>query len=189
MVAPKVIVVIVLVSLIITASIVPIILLTSKKAQLTLNNFAFWGGGGTYWEKSYVWASVSVKGSTDNWVTGLSLNDFKLSEELLDSTGHVIQDRPITFDRTGYSCQFDGDGFWERTVTSEKLDIIFLIDMTGSMEKEMAKIHSELHEFVNRLEATHVDFRVAIVKYEESTVKNSPAQSYTSWAFTMPFRG
>lgn len=185
----RVVVVIVLVSLIVTAAIIPIILLTSKKAQLILNNFAFWGGGGTYWERSYVWASVSVKDSTDNWVTGLSLNDFKLSEELLDSTGHVIQERPITFDRTGYSCQFDGDGFWERTVTSEKLDIIFLIDMTGSMENEMAKIHSELHEFINRLEATHVDFRVAIVKYEESTVENSPAQSYTSWAFTMPFRG
>jgi len=53
----------------------------------------------------------------------------------------------------------------------------------------MPGIHSELHEFVNRLLSDHVDFRMAVVKYEGSTVENSPAASYTNWAFTMPFRG
>ncbi|MEM1575364.1 MAG: hypothetical protein QW755_05595 [Nitrososphaerota archaeon] len=53
----------------------------------------------------------------------------------------------------------------------------------------MPGIHSELHEFVDRLLSKHVDFRMAVVKYEGSTVENSPAASYTNWAFTMPFRG
>lgn len=55
-------------------------------------------------------------------------------------------------------------------MTREKLDIVFLVDMTGSMKDEMPGIHSELHEFVNRL-------------------LSEPAESYTDWAFTMPFRG
>jgi hypothetical protein len=160
-----------------------------KRSQLILNNFSFWYGGGTYWEQSYLWASVSVKDSKGNWVTGLSLNNFSLSEALINSTGHVIQERLITFDKPGYDCQFEGDGFWERSVTSEKLDIVFLIDMTGSMEEEMPVIHSELHEFVNRLQSEHVDFRIAIVKYEGSTKGNYPADSYGSWTATMPFRG
>jgi len=159
-----------------------------KRAQLILNDFSFWYGGGTYWEKSYIWASVSMKDSKGNWVTGLSLNDFSLSEALINSTGHVIQERPITFDKPGYDCQFDGDGFWERSVTSEKLDIVFLVDWTGSMEEEMPGIHSELHEFVDRLQSEHVDFRMAVVKYDGSTNGHSIDESYESWGFTMPFR-
>ncbi|MEM3406025.1 MAG: vWA domain-containing protein [Nitrososphaerota archaeon] len=135
-----------------------------------------------------------MKDPEGKWVTGLSLNDFSLSEALLDSKGNVIQELPITFvdyefgEANSYY-QFYGDGFWERSVTDEKLDIVFLVDMTGSMEDEMPGIHSELHEFVDRLLSEHVDFRMAVVKYEGSTVENSPAASYTNWAFTMPFRG
>lgn len=189
---PKSIIVIIIIGIAATVAAASFVLLRTslqKRAQLILNNFSFWYGGGTYWEESYLWASVSVKDSKGNWVTGLSLNDFSLSEVLINSTGHVIQERSITFDKPGYDCQFEGDGFWERSVTSEKLDIVFLVDMTKSMEEEMPQIHSELHKFVDRLQSEHVDFRIAIVKYEGSTKGNYPAESYDSWAFTMPFRG
>jgi hypothetical protein len=188
---PKSIIVVIIIGIAATVAAASFVLLRApvqKRAQLILNNFSFWYGGGTYWEQSYLWASVSVKDSKGNWVTGLSLNDFSLSEALINSTGHVIQERPITFDKPGYDCQFEGDGFWERSVTSEKLDIVFLVDMTGSMEEEMHGIHSELHEFVDRLQSEHVDFRMAVVKYGGSTKGNYPAESYGSWAATMPFR-
>lgn len=183
---PKKIIVIVLVGVILTASCVVILQKLFQRTQLILNNFELWDHA---MGKELLWASVSMKDPEGKWVTGLSLKDFNLSEALLDSQGNVIQELPITFNRPNSYYQFYGEGFWEKSVTSEKLDIVFLLDKSGSMEDEMPGIYSELHKLVNRLQSEHVDFRMAIVKYDWSPIGNSPAQSYDHWAFTMPFRG
>jgi hypothetical protein len=132
----------------------------AQGGQLVVNDFSQWDAG-------LVWASVSVKGSNGNWVTGLTLADFQLTEALLSPSGDVIQERAITFDEPDY--QFHGPGFWERSVTAEKLDIVFVVDSAGSLENEIPGIRSELHEFVNRLQSSHVDFRFGGISYAFDT--------------------
>lgn len=108
------------------------------------------------------WASLSLRDGNGDWVTGRNLDDFQLSETLLDADGNVLDGpQPITFDQPDY--QFDGPGFWERTVTDEKLDIVFIVDTSGTMEGEMPAIRNELHGFLNRLQTNHTDFRMGII--------------------------
>ncbi len=164
-----------------TPTTIPIPTSSPEVNRMVLNDHSLWGGN------DLVWASVSVKDTSGRWVTGLNSDDFELSEMLLSPSGEVMEQRKITFDQPDY--QFEGDGFWERSVTDEKLDIVFLVDSSGSMEAEMPGIHSELNRFVDRLQSEHTDFRLAVMKYDWSTEGNYPAESYGSWAFTMPFRG
>lgn len=166
--------------LLITSS-VPACTPGQKVERFKVNDYSLWSGD------ELVWASVSVRDSAGKFITGLTLNDFQLTEALISPSGAVLQERAITFDEPDY--QFEGDGFWERSVNDEKLDIVFLVDSSGSMEDEMPSIHAELHEFVNRLESQHIDFRLAVMKYDWDVVASSLAESYTSWAKTMPFRG
>jgi len=115
-----------------------------------------WDGGGLNW------ASLSLKDGNGNQVTGRTLNDFQLSETLLDADGNVLDGpQAITFDQPDY--QFDGPGFWERTVSDEKLDIVFVVDTSGTMSDEMPAIRSELHDFLDRLQANHTDFRLGLI--------------------------
>ncbi len=134
------------------------------------------------WSEGYdrVWAAVSVRDSGGKWVTGLRLADFELTESLISPSQQVLQERVITFDKPDY--QFDGPGFWERSVTGEKLDIVCAVDMTGSMREEMPGIVRELHRLVDRLESNHVDFRIGIIKY------GSDVPSVDD-SFNLPFHG
>jgi hypothetical protein len=136
------------------------ILACSNESRLIVQDHALWDIRGT---SVKVWASVSVKDSTDGWVTGLKLNDFWLSEALLSPTGEILEEHAITFDEPNY--QFNGPGFWERSVTAEKLDIVFVIDITGSMNDEMPGIWDELTELADRLLVNRVDFRIGFITY------------------------
>jgi len=145
----------------------------AQGGQLVVNEFSQWDAG-------LVWASVSVKRSNGNWVTGLTLDDFQLTEAMISPSQEVIEERTITFDEPGY--QFHGPGFWERSVTAEKLDIVFVVDSVGSLADEMPGIRSELHEFVNRLQSSHVDFRFGAISYCFST-------GFWKGVFLLPFHG
>ncbi|RLI34101.1 hypothetical protein DRO66_09425, partial [Candidatus Bathyarchaeota archaeon] len=131
-----------------------------NESRLIVQDHALWDIRGT---SVKVWASVSVKDSTGGWVTGLKLNDFRLSEALLSPTGEILEEHALTFDEPNY--QFDGPGFWERSVTAEKLDIVFVIDMTGSMNDEMPAIRDELTKLTDRLLVNRVDFRIGFITY------------------------
>ncbi|MDP2896796.1 MAG: hypothetical protein Q8Q12_09585 [bacterium] len=144
-----------------------------EQARLTINDFSQWDAG-------LVWASVSVRDSSGGWVTGLTLDDFQLTEALLSPSGDVIEERTITFDEPDY--QFHGPGFWERSVTAEKLDIVFVVDSVGSLADEMPGIRSELHEFVNRLQSSHVDFRFGAISYAVDT-------GFWEGLYLLPFHG
>lgn len=139
---------------------------SEEQGRLTVNDFSLWDRAGGH---HVLWASVSVKHSGGNWVTGLTLDDFELTEALISPSQEVIEERTITFDKPYSYYQFDGDGFWERSVTAEKLDIVFAIDSQGSMEGEVLAVNSELHDFVDRLRANHVDFRIGVIKYDSGT--------------------
>jgi hypothetical protein len=116
---------------------------------LNLVEHHLWDRGGLNW------ASVTLKNAAGDWVTGRELADFELTETLLEDT------QPITFDKESY--QFDGPGFWERSVTDQKLDIVFIVDTSGTMSQEIGDIRTELHAFLDRLLLEHVDFRMGLI--------------------------
>ncbi len=140
--------------------------------HLTINDFSQWDAG-------LVWASVSVKDSSGNWVTGLTLDDFQLTEAMVSPSQEVIEERTVTFDEPDY--QFHGPGFWERSVTAEKLDIVFVVDRGMSLADEMP-IRWELHEFLNRLQSSHVDFRFGAITYASDT-------GFWEGLYLLPFHG
>ena len=147
-------------------------------SKLIVQDHALWDNSGT---SVKVWASVSVKDSAGAWVTGLKLNDFLLSEALLSPTGEILEEHAITFDEPNY--QFDGPGFWERSVTDEKLDIVFVIDITGSMDDEMPAIWDELTELADRLLANRVDFRIGFITYR-STISDQRIYGFYNVMYT-----
>lgn len=124
-----------------------------------VKEFEVWDRDGLF---NSLWCAVTVKNS-DNFVRGLKLEDFKVSETAYDEKGEVITEKPIEFDNIYY--QFDGDGFWEKSVNSDKLDIVFLIDCTGSMEEHIASIKYQINGFLNRLIENGTDFRIVIAEY------------------------
>ncbi|AFK06622.1 von Willebrand factor type A-like protein [Mesotoga prima MesG1.Ag.4.2] len=125
------------------------------------------------WDFSYngihgVCCAVSVKNG-EIPVTGLSFEDFTITETLVDEYGNVLSKAEIAPEQR--EDQFGGIGFWERSVSSSKIDLVFLIDKTGSMADQIESIKSELKEFVNRLEADACDFRVAVLLFEAALLE------------------
>jgi hypothetical protein len=108
-----------------------------------------------------VWCAASVQEAQGRFHTGLALDDFTLTETLLAPDGTVLESAPVRFDEPDY--QFYGPGFWERSVTSEMIDLIVLYDRTGSMDDHIDGIRAAVGETLDALEAARVDFRVALV--------------------------
>lgn len=128
--------------------------------QLVLRDYEVWWRDGLW---NALWCSVSVK-EGETFVRNLKLEDFIIKEIAYDDKGKILAEKPVSFSRPYY--QFDGPGFWEKSINADKLDIVFLIDGTGSMEKNMANITKQLHAFVDRLIQTGTDFRIFIGLYE-----------------------
>jgi len=148
--------------------------------DLIIRDYKLWDRG-----CDQVWASVSLKNAAGNWVPGRTLVDFELTETVLNASGVVVAGpTPITFDEPSY--QFDGPGFWERTITEEKLDIVFIVDVSGTMDEEMPGIITELHDFVDRLKSHHVDFRMAAICDTSSSASQDiyPSDNNTPFPFS-----
>jgi len=152
--------------------------------DLIINDYKHWDRGAG---KDLVWASVSLKDADGDWVTGRTIDDFELTETLLDDHGvEVAGPTEITFNDPDTYYQFDGPGFWERTITEEKLDIVFIVDVTGTMSDEMPEIRNELHDFVDRLKSNHVDFRMAAICDSASVASQDiyPSDDNTPFPFS-----
>jgi len=133
--------------------------------KLLVNDHALWDRGGG---KDLVWASVTLKDELGGFVNERSRENFTLTETLLDADGKVVDEAQVQYRDPPYTFyQFYGPGFWERTVTSEKLDIVFIVDGTGTMSDEIAAIRSEMHDFVDRLQSNNVDFRMAAIRDDQ----------------------
>lgn len=56
-----------------------------------------------------------------------------------------------------------------------KLDLAFVIDTTGSMEDDIEEVKENMHSYLEELEETGADFRVAIIDYRDFAAR---AESY-----------
>ncbi|MEJ5229369.1 MAG: vWA domain-containing protein [Pseudothermotoga sp.] len=112
-----------------------------------------------------LWCSVTVKDDAGNYVRNLKLEDFTITEKAYDKNGELLEEKTATFkDHPSY--RFNGSGFWEKSINSDKLDIAFFIDGTGSMRKHADSIIEQLHQFVDRMIEVGTDFRIFISMYE-----------------------
>jgi hypothetical protein len=125
---------------------------------------------------------VTVKDSSGNFVGNLKLEDFKITERAYGRNGELLGEKPASFeDHASY--KFEGKGFWEKSINSDKLDIAFFIDETGSMGKRIDSIKEQLRNFVNRLTETGTDFRIFISMYETENEPEWTVSNYVSRFF------
>lgn len=129
-----------------------------------------------------VWCSVTVKDDSGDFVRSLSLEDFRITERAYGKKGELLEEKIANFgSHAGY--KFNGDGFWEKSVNSDKLDIVFFIDGTGSMTKHIDSIREQLHKFVDRLIKTGTDYRIFISMYETESAPEWTISSYQTRFF------
>lgn len=129
------------------------------------------------------WASVSVKNGAGQWITGLTLGDFRVTETLISTTEGVVAG-PHELDIASQAQQhWTESGFWERTVGDTQLDVVFLVDGTSSMSEAIQNIRSEVDKFIDRLLANRIDFRVAALVFD-----SAPSEIGDTVA-TVPFHG
>ncbi|WP_448516767.1 vWA domain-containing protein [Pseudothermotoga sp.] len=147
-------------------------------AQLQLTHHEVWWPDGLW---NALWCSVTVKDNAGNFVRNLKLEDFKITEKAYGRSGELLGEMLVKFDRLDY--QFKGRGFWEKSINSDKLDIAFFIDGTGSMEKHIDAIKEQLRNFLNRLIETGTDFRIFISMYETEQEPEWTVPNYVSRFF------
>lgn len=129
-----------------------------------------------------LWCSVTVKDSGGNFIRNLKVEDFTLKERAYGKNNELLSQEIKTFkEQSNY--KFNGTGFWEKSINSDRLDIAFFIDGTGSMGKHIDSIKQQLHRFMDRLLETGTDFRIFISMYETEDAPEWTISSYTTRFF------
>ena len=106
-------------------------------------------------------AEFVVRDDGANDITGLELDDFTVTSSIIDLNGTVITG-PEPIDIVAQiEDEYANGGFWEHSVSDAKMDIVFLIEQRGTMHDAMPDIKAQFYQFVDRLIASNVDFRIA----------------------------
>jgi len=125
---------------------------------------------GEYFDEGYAetFVSFSLKDNQGQWISGLKLEDVQISESIISKTEDRIAG-PYVVDIALQKENEDTQeaGLRERSVSAEKMDIVFLIDGSGTISKAMPGIEQEIQRLIDRLLEAHVDFRIAMVIFNE----------------------
>jgi len=114
------------------------------------------------------WCSVTVADDQGWPITGLGYQDFEIIESMVRiSDGQTVAENVIPLKEQSGESAYDF-GLFERSVTGQKLDIVFLTDSTGSFDDDGTDVRGEVGRFIEKLAAAHVDFRVAAVNFDET---------------------
>lgn len=122
--------------------------------------------GRSFYYSGFFWAAVTVRDASGNSIPGLSLDDFTLTESIINAEGEPLTEpHPISFAKER---DWQPQYFWEESLSRQKIDVVFLVERRGTMRDEINAILEEALDFVDRLVASHLDFRVAAVNIEET---------------------
>lgn len=148
--------------------------------QISLRDHQVWWPDNLW---NALWCSVTVTDEAGNFVRRLKAEDFQIVERAYDRDGNLLAQKVILppFESSSYT--FNGPGFWEKSVNSDKLDIAFFIDGTGSMQPHIDNIKRQLHLFLDRLIDTGTDFRMFIGLYETEDEPEWPIPTYPTRFF------
>jgi len=117
-----------------------------------------------------MWASVTVTDSEGTLITGLSLDDFELTEAVIQkSDGSVKAEEEIDISQF-FDDEWSEAGFWEASRGGEPIDIVIAYDNTGTMSDYVKDAKDELIAMVGDLKANHVDFRIAALGFDETGI-------------------
>jgi len=131
--------------------------------QLTVTEHG-WRGNSIN-SSGWIYATLSLTDNAGHPVSGRRLDDFTITESTVLLPDEQLIDGPAVVD-----VSHSGDGhFHEETVGDSQIDIVVLVDDSGSMGPKVPHIRSQLHALIDRLIAGHHDFRFAL-----STFDNTP---------------
>ncbi|MBN1772253.1 MAG: VWA domain-containing protein [Deltaproteobacteria bacterium] len=116
--------------------------------------------GCTHWEQGHLWCSVTVRDADGAPITGLTRDAFHLIEEAAG-----LGRAEVTLGST--ERYFEEPGFWERSVTDERVDLVFLIDDSFTMDETLTQLRLELHALLDGLLSRRTDFRLGFVQYDD----------------------
>ncbi|MCX8043444.1 MAG: hypothetical protein N3B18_04885, partial [Desulfobacterota bacterium] len=114
------------------------------------------------------WCTVSIADSNGRAITELTYDDISITESIVrTSDGQIISSKVIPLQEQSQRWAYDL-GLFERSITAEKLDIVFLTDHTGSFDDDRTDVRGEIKRFVDRLMNAHIDFRIAGISFDET---------------------
>jgi hypothetical protein len=128
----------------------------------------YYSGGCDFYQSELFWVSVTVKDKNRKLITGLNLDNFKLTEGIVTPDGEAVTKPHNITIALKKEHDWELPWFWERTVSDEKMDIVFLVESRGTMSDDMPGIRAQIHKFVDRLNTNHIDFRIAGVGFGET---------------------
>ena len=119
----------------------------------------------------HIYCLLSVEDLAGGWAAGLPIGKFRLTEQLVWKADGSVQGEAQIDLPTQMADVWREAGLFERTRTPEKMDIVFILDTTGSMGADLPGIRDQMHGFVDLLVENHVDFRIA-----GSAISDNPAE-------------
>ena len=125
---------------------------------------------GEYFDEGYAetFTSFSLKNSQGQWSSGLKLEDVQVSESIVSNTeGRIAGPYVIDIAAQKNEESTQEAGLRERSVSAEKMDIVFLIDGSGTMSNAMPGIEQEIQDLIDRLLEANIDFRMAMILFNE----------------------
>lgn len=145
--------------------------LNGWSSELILHEYNYLG---EYFYEGYnegyaeTFVSFSLKDNQGQWVSGLKLEDVQVSESIVSNTEGRIAG-PYVIDIAAQKEDEDTQdaGLREYSVSAEKMDIVFLIDGSGTMSNAMPGIEQEIQRFIDRLLEANIDFRMAMILFDE----------------------
>jgi len=119
--------------------------LNGWSSELILDEYNYLGES---FDEGYAetFVSFSLKDNQGQWVSGLKLEDVQVSESIVSNTEGRIAG-PYVIDIAAQKENEDTQeaGLRERSVSAEKMDIVFLIDGSGTMRREWGQA-SQIHK-------------------------------------------
>ncbi len=117
-----------------------------------------------------MWASATVRDKAGSFVTGLSLSDFTLTEAVIAKADGAVKVETRVDINDFIGDEWSEGGFWEDSRGGEPIDIVVAFDATGTMNEYVQAAKQELVALVSDLKAGNVDFRMAAVRFDETTI-------------------
>jgi len=131
------------------------------------------GYHGNYYNVSSVWLATSVRNDSGELMDGLDADDFQLTEYIISKADNSIK-AEADIDLPSFAAADNENlGLYSRVTGGEPLDIVVLVDDTGTMTDYYAGIKTELKALINEMIETHVDFRVALRSFGSGVANNS----------------
>lgn len=118
----------------------------------------------------HLFCLLSVEDLDGEWAAGLPIEKFRLTEQLVWKADGSVQGEAQIDLPAQMADAWKEAGLFEKTRTAEKLDVVFILDATGSMDSFLPGAREQMNRLVDLLVENHVDFRIA-----GSAISDNPA--------------